>query len=76
MNHYELYIENLKCSGCANTVTKMLNSIEGITNSNIVVEEGKVEFDMNDQLELDHIKSALAKLGYPEMGTSTTLQKA
>ncbi len=76
MKHQELYIDNLKCSGCGNTITKMLNDLDGVSNTEIFVEEGKIAFDQEETLELESIKKALAKIGYPEQGTSNTIQKA
>lgn len=60
----ELEIQNLKCGGCATTISTELMKIEGI--SNVVVDENSsiVRFDSNS----DSIPTAinrLKQLGYP-----------
>ena len=40
-----LYIQNLKCGGCANTITKNVSSIDAVTEVSVNVEENSVSFD-------------------------------
>lgn len=70
-------IQNLKCHGCANTITKAINKIEGITDFSIDVDESKISFDSNDSELIKKVKTKLSKLGYPEVDASnSTIQKA
>lgn len=68
-----VYIQNLKCGGCANTVTKNLTAIDGIENVLVNVEESSVTFTYNSEEELEVVKSTLNKLGYPEDGEANSL---
>ncbi|SEB98571.1 Copper chaperone CopZ [Tenacibaculum sp. MAR_2009_124] len=72
----KIYIENLKCGGCANTIKKGISSIEEVTNIEINVDESLVAFESPDS-SLTKIKEKLSKLGYPEVGDkNTVLHKA
>ena len=39
-----IHIQNLKCGGCANTITKNLAQLEAITEVTVNVEESTVSF--------------------------------
>lgn len=70
-------IQNLKCHGCANTITKAINKIEGVTDFSIDVDESKISFNSNDSELIKKVKTKLSKLGYPEVDASnSTIQKA
>jgi len=72
-----LFIQNLKCHGCANTITKGLNSIQGITDIKLDVDESTVTFKASDSELITQVKTKLSKMGYPEQdATNTTLHKA
>lgn len=66
MSQYDLTIQNLKCGGCKNTITKNLSQI-GMKNIDVIVEESKVRFTCEDE-NADALSQAigiLEKLGYP-----------
>jgi len=68
---------NLKCNGCANTITKGLLSLEGINDVSIDVATSNVSFDSNNEEILKMVKEKLASMGYPEVGdTNTIVHKA
>jgi len=70
-------IQNLKCGGCANTVTKGVQSIDGISEVSVDVETSKVTFHSNTPESIEAVKAKLSRLGYPEVdATNTTLHKA
>ncbi len=70
-------IQNLKCRGCASTITKGLQIIKGLTELNINVDESKVSFKAFDEQTVEKVKKKLSKLGYPEVdANNTTLHKA
>lgn len=72
-----IQIQNLKCHGCANTITKAINRIEGITEFSIDVDESKISFNSNDSELIKKVKSKLSNLGYPEVDeNNSTFQKA
>ncbi|WP_348738296.1 heavy-metal-associated domain-containing protein [Tenacibaculum sp. 190524A02b] len=68
----EIYIENLKCGGCAATIKKGLDSIEGINEVVINVEQSLVTF-VSEANHLILAKEKLSKLGYPEAGDKNTI---
>lgn len=68
----EIYIENLKCGGCASTIIKGLNSINGVENTEVNVEKSVVNFTSEDSV-LEEVKQKLSKLGYPEVGDKNTV---
>ena len=68
-----LYIQNLKCGGCANTITKGISSIEAIQNVSVNVDESTVTFSYETEDQVNEVKSKLKSLGYPEDGKANTL---
>jgi copper chaperone CopZ len=68
-----LYIQNLKCGGCANTITKNLSSIDAVTEVLVNVEESAVSFDYPSEEKLIEVKEKLKTLGYPEDGEANSL---
>lgn len=76
MMKQEVYIENLKCGGCASTIIKGLNNINGVENTEVDVEKSLVSFSSEATI-LEEVKQKLSKLGYPEVGDkNTVLHKA
>lgn len=72
----EIQIENLKCGGCASTITKGLLDVKGVENVTVDVEKSIVTVTTTSP-NFDEIKQKLAKLGYPETGCkNTVLHKA
>lgn len=72
-----LTIQNLKCTGCANTIHKKASQVSGISNIEVNVEESSIRFNANKQSDIKALKEVLAKNGYPSSDEiNTTLQKA
>ncbi|WP_233861282.1 heavy-metal-associated domain-containing protein [Tenacibaculum piscium] len=72
----EIYIENLKCGGCANTIINGLTAIQGVNEVKVDVEKSLVTLNATEE-SLILSKEKLAKLGYPEVGSeNTVLHKA
>ena len=70
-------ILNLKCGGCANSITKGLLAIKGANNVTVDLETSKVSIDTSDESVLEAVKEKLSKMGYPEINdTNTMLHKA
>ena len=67
----KIYIENLKCGGCAATIKKGILSLYGVTDINVVVEESLIEVTTENDV-LVYVKEKLAKMGYPEVGDVNT----
>lgn len=58
-------IQNLKCGGCANTIVKALNSLNGIKNTNVLIETNSVEFEYESEDQVEAVERKLSDLGYP-----------
>ena len=71
-----IIIDNLKCGGCANTITKGISKIEGVSNLNVDVENSNVSFEAENNDVKEVVLKKLDALGYPKQGTSTGFQKA
>ena len=70
-----IHIQNLKCGGCANTISKGISSIETIQNVAVNVEESSVTFDYGTDEKLQEVKEKLKSLGYPEDGEANSLME-
>ena len=68
-----IHIQNLKCGGCANTITKGISSIEAIQNVSVNVDESTVTFSYEAEAQVIDVKNKLKSLGYPEDGEANTL---
>ena len=72
----EIYIENLKCGGCAATIKKGISSLSNIERVEIDVENSLVTIESNKEVGTE-VRNKLSKLGYPEVGDkNTVLHKA
>ncbi|WP_347173509.1 heavy-metal-associated domain-containing protein [Polaribacter uvawellassae] len=72
----KIYIENLKCGGCAATIKKGILTVDGVADVNVNVDESLVEVTTKSDA-ITAVKEKLAKMGYPEVGdVNTFLHKA
>ena len=62
-------VENVRCSGCANTITKKLMSIDGVNAVDIGIEAQIVTIETDDESALPSYVEALLAMGYPEKGS-------
>jgi copper chaperone CopZ len=69
----QIYIQNLKCGGCANTIIKNVSSVESVANVTVNVEDNSVNFDLANTERLEEVKSILKKIGYPEDGEANSI---
>lgn len=72
---YNLLVENIKCSGCANTISTRLSSIDGVNNVVVSSEKGMVSFEATTQEVKNQAIDKLIKLGYPLQGEGNSVQK-
>ena len=66
-------VENIRCGGCANTITKKLKEMPGVEGVDVHVEDKQVSVTtkLSTDADIRHtIGEKLLKLGYPETGTS------
>lgn len=69
------YVENMRCSGCANTIESALMKLAGIQRVDISLKDKKVSV-MGIGVDRDLIIKALEKLGYPLSGHNSIFRKA
>ncbi len=60
----QLNILNLKCGGCANSITNGLTEIEGVDSVKVDVEKSSILVELSDDVT-DIVLSKLDKMGYP-----------
>ncbi|MBT8259872.1 MAG: heavy-metal-associated domain-containing protein [Flavobacteriaceae bacterium] len=70
-----LVIQNLKCGGCANTVTTRLSKLENISEVIVNNDEDSVTFNYTSDEDLEKAIHLLSDLGYPVDGEANTLSK-
>jgi copper chaperone len=62
-----IIVQNLKCGGCANTITNKLSSIADISEVEVAIAESTVTFNsLNEEAALN-VKEKLKNLGYPSI---------
>ena len=71
-----IFVDNIKCGGCAATITKKVSAINNISNVEVDVDSGKVSFNCEDDSYRLDVISTLKKWGYPQTGTGTKLDNA
>ncbi len=67
-----IYIENLKCGGCAATIRKGVLAVDGVQEIQIDVAESMVSITAANKV-IPEVKEKLSKMGYPEVGNANTL---
>lgn len=76
MAQHTIYIENLKCHGCAKTIEKSLTAIEGISGVTVIHDDSSVIIDHSGRVGLiEEAEDKLSQLGYPPAGKNSTGQK-
>jgi copper chaperone len=73
--NYQISVENIKCGGCASTITSKLKALDGIKTVAVDIASGLVSAEGNDGLR-DQLSATLLKLGYPESGTAEGMAAA
>ena len=62
-----IIVQNLKCSGCANTIITKLSEINNISDVSVNIQESKISFNYNDETDAFSVKEKLRTLGYPSI---------
>ena len=75
MMTYDISVENIKCGGCANTITSKLNAMDIIDSCEVNIENGVVTVN-GDESNKAEVTQLLLKLGYPEKGSAEGLKAA
>lgn len=72
---YEISVENIKCGGCASTISSKLTPLDYIDACDVDVEKGIVTIT-GDASHKAQAALVLLKAGYPETGTVEGLKAA
>jgi len=62
-------VENIKCGGCANSITNKLKEDRRIHNVVVDIENGLVTLEANNEEPRTDAITRLLKMGYPETGS-------
>lgn len=72
---YSISVENIKCGGCASTITTRLAELDSVDECRVDVENGIVNIE-GDEAARDSVAEKLLSLGYPETGTAEGIKAA
>lgn len=62
-----IIVQNLKCGGCAHTITSKLKEMDTISDVKVDVETSTVSFGHNAQEDALAVSDRLKSLGYPSI---------
>jgi copper chaperone len=68
-------VENIRCGGCANTITHSLQKLDGVSDVSVDIENGRVTVTAATD-DRERLVANLLKNGYPEKGSAEGLQAA
>lgn len=68
-----IIVQNLKCNGCANTITNKLSSLDNISEIKVDVDKSEVTFNYQNDTDVALVKATLKNNGYPEAGEENPL---
>jgi len=66
---YEIEVENIRCGGCANTISKKLLGNDAIESVDVQIEDQIVVVETTDEAGKQSAIDILLGLGYPEKGS-------
>ncbi len=70
----QIFVENIKCGGCINSIQTALLKIPAVENVAIVIESNSITIEGNPDIAT--VIKKLNDMGYPETGDNTLLKKA
>ncbi len=68
-----IIVQNLKCGGCAHTITSKLSGLEGISNLEVNTETAAVSFVHEHADDVLRVGNALRSLGYPAIDQKNSM---
>jgi copper chaperone len=69
-----LIVDNIKCNGCANSIRKALEAIEGVSQVEVDIEQDSVRLHAQTAGACALAIDKLAELGYPLHGSQQGLE--
>lgn len=67
-----IQVQNLKCGGCAATIKKKIEKIEGIQKTEIDVASSTISFEAEKEAQIELVKETLFQIGYPTVDSENT----
>ncbi len=68
-----IIVQNLKCGGCARTITNKLSEMENISEVQVSPNTSMVSFAYEDSNDALNVMDKLKELGYPSIDSKNTL---
>jgi len=62
-------VENIRCSGCANTITKKLMALGGVQSVDVSIDEQIITIETEGEAVRSPYVESLLAMGYPEQGS-------
>lgn len=75
MTTHQIFVENIKCEGCINSIKSALLKENGVSAVQVLLEEDKVCVS-GIAIDKDMLVKKLSSLGYPEKGSNNLISKA
>ena len=75
MTTHQIFVENIKCGGCINSIKTALLQLKGVSAVEIFQDENKVCVS-GIAVEKEFVLAKLASLGYPQKGNNNLINKA
>ncbi len=72
---HQIFVENIKCEGCMNSIKNALLKENGVSAVQVLLEEDKVCVS-GIAIDKDMLVKKLSSLGYPEKGSNNLISKA
>ncbi|MGB0850841.1 MAG: heavy-metal-associated domain-containing protein [Bacteroidia bacterium] len=66
MKQEVLNIANIKCGGCAHSITTKISGIDGVSDVKVDFDNGEVDVTYSDDATRATILDQLSSMGYPE----------
>ena len=71
----KIYIQNLKCHGCANTIKTQLEKLQGISEVTVDNTDDSVSLSYTQPTDVEMVKQKLSGLGYPTTDEANSISK-
>lgn len=68
-----LIVQNLKCGGCANSIKKALEKLDGVSKVAVEVTSSEIQVTHENLSNLNIVEEKLAYLGYPKQNSANSL---
>jgi len=68
-----IIVQNLKCGGCAKTITNKLSELDNVNDVKVFPDTSTVSFEYEDSVDAIKVKDKLKDLGYPSIDSKNTI---